>query len=433
MFLRASWIALTLAAFALDAATVAQEPTEETLPVEEPPLDEHPLEEDEDEVSSDALRDPFFAKVIRRIRIVDKPRFSLEIGGKLHLQYYDADSDDSDNEDALYVRRFRPFVYGHFLENWLWKFDLELSSEEGTLELSTNDLNIRDAYVRFEGFRREGWRLTGGNQKVPFSRDFMNPSTSQLFPERTFVGDNNVGVPSRGVGLHFRGRTNSERLVFWGSLARVVHTQDVDRMRWDSPIGQSSELNEGLVSVARLDIRPRGEPVVTGPPREQPKTYTISVAAYRWSNDSGAALTMDGIALDPERADLDDAWGLELSGGLQGSGLRLDAELNLIHGETVVDDFDGGIYVDGETDLRVGALQGGYYVLGSRLEATAGLTFIDSDSSKNTTRHGIVGLNVYMSENYQSKLQVSHRWIFNDAGDPSADFREIRIQLQYVW
>ena len=69
----------------------------------------------------------------------------------------------------------------------------------------------------------------------------------------------------------------------------------------------------------------------------------------------------------------------------------------------------------------------------SRLEATAGFTFIDADGYKQATEHWIVGLNLYMSRRYNSKLQFSHRWISNSRGVESDDFSEVRLQLQYVW
>jgi len=43
-----------------------------------------------------------------------------------------------------------------------------------------------------------------------------------------------------------------------------------------------------------------------------------------------------------------------------------------------------------------------------------------------------VGLNPD-PKRYLAKLQISHRWISDRFGVPNEDFRETRLQVQYVW
>lgn len=425
-------LALAFVAGALQAQEVVSEPKTEGDQEAAEPMPESVVD-DLEAASHDGLRDPLIAHVIRRVRLVHTPRFSLEIGGKLQVQYYDADPDDEDNEDDLSLRRFRPFLLGHFLDHWTWKLEIEQSASNGTLELSVSELNIRDAFVRYHGFRLDGRQLTIGNQKLPFAHDFMTPSTSQFFPERSFAGDFNAGVPNRGLGVKFRSPTPSDKLLLWGSLVRAVHHQDVTRLRWDSPIGASSDRNEGLMAVGRVDLRPLGPPVSQASPRERPRTFTFGLAGYAWSNDGDNAFTRDGVALDPERADLEEAWGWELSAAVRGRGLRAEAQMNRIHGETVVGDFTGGIYSDGETDITSGVFQAGYFVIDSRLEITAGYTSIEAEAERSGSDHWIAGLNFHLIDKYQAKLQIAHRWISNDESVAENDFREARIQLQYVW
>jgi hypothetical protein len=73
-----------------------------------------PADDEETEVTWDAMRDPVLTKFIRRRILIDKPRFSLETGGKIQMQYYDADLNSPDNEDQWLLRRVRPFLLGQF-------------------------------------------------------------------------------------------------------------------------------------------------------------------------------------------------------------------------------------------------------------------------------------------------------------------------------
>jgi hypothetical protein len=387
-----------------------------------------PADDEETEVASDAMRDPLLEKFIRRRILIDKPRFSLETGGKIQVQYYDADPDDPDNEDEWLLRRFRPFLLGHFAKSWLWKLELELSSQITAGEFDTNDLDIRDAFVRYEGFEREGSRLTLGNQKVPFSREFMGSSTHQPFVERSFAGSTNAGVPDRIPGVHFRRPSRSDKWVLWASTGTAAHKQDATGIRFESTLGASSDYNHGWLAAARLDLRPTGALRIG-----TDIYYDLSVAAYHWSDDgSNSPFTRAGESLDAEKADLDQARGVELSGRLRGGGFTLQAQYNQIRADTVVEGFTGGIYVDGETVLEASLLQVGYRIPGSWVQMTGALSRLDSDGYVTPWKERIVGLNLDPRK-YLGKLQISHRWISDQFGVPNEDFQETRLQVQYVW
>jgi len=162
--------------------------------------------------------------------------------------------------------------------------------------------------------------------------------------------------------------------------------------------------------------------------------YTWSLASYLWENKgSKNRFTAGGVSLDPERADLDSAAGLELSGGLRGRGITLDWEVNRIRGETVVEAFSGGIYAGGVTHIDSAAVEGAYWIPGSVLELGGALARFDTDTYTEAWNTATVVVNLHLTEQLNSKLQITHSWISSRFGIPGEDFQETRIQTQYLW
>ncbi len=129
-------------------------------------------------------------------------------------------------------------------------------------------------------------------------------------------------------------------------------------MKFDSQFAAGSDLNEGTVVAGRVDFHPRGPMTYFDSDPHTPTFKTTwSLAGYAWHNDgSNNRFTTAGIALDPTRADLDSASGLEVSGGLRGRGVTLDWQLNLIRGETVAESFNGGGIIRGAPTPRIDRL-----------------------------------------------------------------------------
>ena len=95
----------SLAAFAQQTPPETQDDPGELKEQDESESEAPPLDEgDEGEVSSDLMRDPLISALIKERWLVDKPRFSMLTGGKIQVQYYDADSDDEENEDDWILR-----------------------------------------------------------------------------------------------------------------------------------------------------------------------------------------------------------------------------------------------------------------------------------------------------------------------------------------
>ncbi len=409
--------------------------SEETRLGEETEADAEAERADEEaDESSEALRDPIIAKLFKRRVLISRPGFSIETHGKLQIQYYDADSDDPDSKDEFFIRRYRPILLGRIARSWTWKVEVEYSADVEAGSIDLKELDIRDVYLRYEGFKAEGRRLTLGNQKAPFSRDFLTPSAHQLLVERTFVGDTSLGVPDRALGIHFRGETRSGKVDYWASAGGLGHDTDANLLKFDTLVG-NGDLNEGLLLSGRLDLHPRGAMTFSdGDPHTPGIKYTWSVAGYGWESYGGNNRSSDaGVTLDPERADLDSATGLEISGGLRGRGITLDWQYNRIRGETVAEDFTGGLYLGGVTHLDVAAVEGGYWIRGSSVELGGALSRLDADGYSETWDNSTLALNLHKRDKFYGKLQISHSWISSRHGIPGENFQETRVQVQYVW
>ena len=220
----------------------------------------------------------------------------------------------------------------------------------------------------------------------------------------------------------------SEKAVLWGGLGSEAHKQDARNLRFESTVGASSELNSGWLATGRLDLQP------TGPRRaDKGLHFEIGFAGYYWENDgSRNTLTEGGVAVDPERPDLDTASGLELSGALDTAGFTLDFQRNVIRGQTVDRDFTGGVYLAGETRGAASTIQSGYWI--HRLvQLAAGATRFDTRSYLEPWKERILGINFDLQDKYHSKLQITGRWIDNRFGVPGQDYFEVRLQTQHIW
>jgi len=410
-----------------------QEPVEDE---QESVEDEQESAEDEPvDVAPDAHYDPVLKRLLEPLIRIERPGYSIESHGKLQVQYLGADAEDPVLEEDVFVRLFRPFVFGTIGESWRWKFEVELNSEIDARKIDLDQLDLRDVYVRYEASAGTSWRLTLGNQRAPYSRDWMTSKTQLLLVERTPAGSQRAGVPDRVLGIHFRGESRKGRISYWAAAGDLGHEPDVGSLRFDSVIGGGGNLNTGLVFAGRLDLHPGGPMTFADGDEHSPELkHTWSLAGYRWENDGHTNhFTEGGVSLDPERADLDSATGLEISGGLRGRGITLDYQHNRIRGETRVPGFTGGIYTDGDSRLTVSAVEGAYRFRRSFVELGGALSRVDADGFQDPSRRATAVVNLYLVRRFMYKLQISHTWDSSRGGVPGDDFQTTRAQFQYVW
>jgi hypothetical protein len=361
----------------------------------------------------------------------------IEIGGRIQLQYLRIDPDFGDSSDRLFFRRLRPYLAGSVTKNWSGKIQFDFGDS-----IDQNEVAVKDAFMRYTGLKNT--KLTFGNVKPGFSREFMTSSRYLQLVARGFAGDHNFGSPDRAIVLKYDGITGGKRLN-WSAAGGVgQHDPAINRMDFDSAVVKQSDFNEGPLLVGRVDFHPLGEVRFKRGDFERGKPkFVVGGAAYVWSNDGDVnTYTLpDGTSdpAEPDKTDLDAAVGFEISGAFRGLGLSADVEYQRIHGETVDPAFTGvatatsaSLYVDGETDLEILAFDGGYMLLKNRLEVAVGWDSLDADGYVDPWDRLTLGLNAFVNQ-HDLKFQLNYFVDRNFLGVKDSDTTSIQFQAQFVF
>lgn len=349
----------------------------------------------------------------------------LKMGGRIQMQYHQEDPDNGNKVDEMFLRRFRPYIEGSIHKDWKGKFQFDFGKASGD-----NEVAVKDAYMEYKGF--DGVKVLLGNVKTVFSREFLTSSKKQQLVERTFVGDHNFGSPDRSLGLHLKG-SNKENLTWGATFAQADIDPDAKKLDFDTPVNKSSDWNEGWVTAARVDFHPFGILKMSQGDFKGDTKATIGLAAFRWSNDSdNNTYTTGGISTSSSKADVDEVTGFEISGGFRASGISVDAQYNKISADTVDNNFTGGIYKNGSTDLENWAVEGGYMVVPAKFELVAGYQSQDADNYSTEWVRTSLGANWYIHK-HDIKLQATFRQNEDKNGVKGNDEDEIFVQAQYVF
>lgn len=352
----------------------------------------------------------------------------VELGARVQLQYFLDDPDGGDSTDDLFFRRLRPHIQGTVTRNWFGKVQFDLGKAAGGDEVA-----VKDAYLRYTGWKNLS--LTMGNQKTPFSREFLTSSASQQLVERSFVGDHNYGAPDRMLGVRLDGHSESKKFAYAVSVGSENLDPDAAKLDFDTPANTDADWNEGTIVAGRIDFHPRGAMAFNqGDFGGKEFKYTVSLGVFSWANDddNNTYTNAAGTSTSATRADLDSSTGYEISAGLRGRGLSLDAEFHQVESDTVDPAFTGGLFAAGETDLDVLALEGGYMVVGNRLELVAGWDSLDADNYQDAWTRTSLGFNYFWDE-HNMKFQLTYRMNENLDGVSGADSNMVFGQLQHVF
>jgi len=354
----------------------------------------------------------------------------IEVGGRIQLQYLYIDPENGDSVDELFFRRLRPYLAGSVTENWSGKIQFDFGEA-----IDQNEVAIKDAYMRYTGFKNT--KLTFGNVKPGFSREFMTSSKHQQLVARGFAGDHNFGSPDRAMVLKYDSTTGGKKINWSAATGVAQHDPAVNRMDFDSVVVNQADFNEGFLLVGRVDAHPLGHATFKrGDFDRSEAKFNVSAAAFSWSNDDdvNTYTLADGTSdpAEPDKTDLDSATGFELSAGFRGFGLSADAEYQMINGDTVDPGFTGGIYVAGETDLDILAFDGGYMVLENRLEVAAGWDSIDADGFEEAWERLTLGVNAFVNR-HKLKFQLNYFMDQNFLGVRNDDTDSIQFQAQFVF
>ena len=353
----------------------------------------------------------------------------IEAGARIQIQYNRAES-GGEATDEIMFRRIRPYLAGSLTRNWYGKVEFDFGKASDADEVA-----LKDAYFAYTGFNREGYARTIGNAKAPFGREFLTSSKKLQRAEIALVGDHNYGTLDRVLGLHLAG-SESEGRFGWGiSAGSESHDPSSDRMDFDTPVNGQSDWNEGWAASARVEVFPMGPMKYDqGDLKHSDPKVSLALAGYIWANDDdrNTYTDSDGESENATKADLDQATGLEASAGFRGKGLSADAELHRVHGETVVQDFTGGLYQNGETNLTLFSGSAGYMLVQKRLEAVVGYDILDASNYASTWTTLYVGANVFL-DGHNLKFQGGYSLGRNANGVTDQDLNQVTLLAAYVF
>lgn len=351
----------------------------------------------------------------------------VKLGGRIQLQYHQADPKGGSSTDELFFRRFRPYIEGSVHKDWKGKFQWDMGKAE-----DDNEVAVKDAYLQYHGFH--DMKLTVGNKKTPFSQEFLTSSKKQQLVERTFVGDHNYGAPDRMLGVFLDGRFADKPFTYSLALGNENLDPDTAKLDFDTPANNASDWNQGRVLAGRIDYFPLGHYKFSqGDFARQPRA-NIGIAAFAWSNDDDNNTYTDnaGISTSTSKADIDSVNGFEISGAYRGAGFSVDAAYNTFDVDTVDATLTSGMFKDGGTRLSNWAVEGGYMVRPSTLELVAGYQSQDADNYAKQWVRTSLGANWYIAR-HDIKVQLSYRMGENIGGQDGNDEDELFVQTQYVF
>lgn len=354
------------------------------------------------------------------------PTFSF--GGYLQTQYNRLSDADS-SEDRIIFRRAIIGFEAELSDRWMGELQADIAPAS-----RGERIEIRDAYLRYNGLAPRGFTLTLGNQKLPFSRSVLTSSARRGMVERPFTGERAFGASGRALAFRVDHRDPGRGLAWSGAVASVHHAPASDQIRLDGLATSGDDWNEGVMITGRAEWHPRGMvPLEQGAFDVTKTVVTIAGGAYHWANDGdNNPDTVDGHSTSPTAADLDSATGFELSGAVRAPHLSLDAELHKVTGHTVHTAFSGGLYRDGQTRLITSSIEAGYMLLLPHLEVLGVVDSLAVEASESLTWRAAAGLNWYVYR-HRLKFQFMQRGTFNDVGIHGARAHATYLQAQIMF
>lgn len=115
---------------------------------------------------------------------------TIQFGGRVHGDTTYFSNDKYQYQDGSELRRGRLYVRGNLSEDWEYRIQTEFSDD---------DPELKDGYVRYNGF--ENSRIILGNFKQFSSLEFLTSSNNITFTERAMV---NSLVTGRRVGIGYQ-------------------------------------------------------------------------------------------------------------------------------------------------------------------------------------------------------------------------------------
>lgn len=354
------------------------------------------------------------------ITLYEEGEKSLEIGGRLQPQYrfVDADSDGqgSDSGDDFFLRRMRFYIEGTLTENiyGIWQVDFGDTSD---------DPEVKDAFIHYSGL--PAGNIQVGNMNVPYSRELLTSSKRQQFVERTVVGDHNFGVPDRQMGILYNVAPSDLFEVSAGVFNAGLES-DLDKVDFESRVSEDPDYF-GKMFAGRIDFTPLGSfKLAQGAFGEETK-FGVGLNGFYWENDDDAGF--DGFDPgDSPEGEYDNVTGLGIDAAFRAGYFSADAAVQYTNAEVTNDTRDfladngaaagtGFVNGDGEAEFMTYMIKGGYMIVPSKLEFTAGFSALDLDDGYRDTAGNVIsddmdkrysaGLNYFFNK-HNSKIQLTY-------------------------
>jgi hypothetical protein len=364
------------------------------------------------------------------VKVYENGEQSLSVGARIQMQYRSLSPEGEDAEDGIFFRRLRPDLRGSVTEHWYGKIQFDFGST-----FNENEVALKDVYFGYTGVDWAQLEIRIGNTKHAFSREFLASSNRQQQVERMFVGNRNFGMLDRVLGVMAQGKSNSGKLSFIAGAGGANHDPDARRMDFDTPVNDEDDWNEGWAVSGRLDYHPMGYLKFDQADfNSESFKATLGASAYGWWNDGdrNTYTDGDGSSKDDGKADLKEAYGLEVSGGLRGEGVSVDAQYQRVSGKTEARGFTGGIYRNGETDLDIASFKTGYMVVRNRLELNAAWDMLDATNYQDAWMRYWFGANWYLNK-HNLKFQLNYQLNRNWAGVRDEHADQVLVQGQFVF
>jgi phosphate-selective porin OprO/OprP len=344
------------------------------------------------------------------------PSRRITLSAYMQLQHERTEQADDQRDDRTYFRRMIVGIRGELTRQWTGLFTIDLSP------LTTGDrINFRDTYLQYRRFEPRRLRLTVGSQKGPFSRSYLTTASRRSLVERSFAGDRDYGTPRRLLSLKVDGWNTARKALWSAAVGRAFLSRSFDQLRLEGIRGDEGSSDAGVLAGGRMDVHPAGEV-----PRDQGDfeggrvRSTIGAAAYLWHR-TGRREALDPVQIRQIAA-------LEVSGGLRGHRLSLDAEYHYL-GADASQPANVGWFSAGRARLHLAALEGGYMVVPRRVELSSAFDLVDVGTYARVIRRASAGATWYILRD-QVRVQITHRETFEDKGIPGARARTTYVQAQ---
>lgn len=364
----------------------------------------------------------------------------LDFGIIVQAEYMNNNPNNGPSSEYLFFRRLRPVIMGGFGD---WQAVLMMDYGAGQ-NGDNYQSSVRWADIEYTGIFQSHVRF--GSFKPWFSSELLTLGPHLLNIERSPVGNTNYGNPDYMLGVAWDQMLPSRKLAYYVSAGLEDHTQDVTQMSMRSPAYAPNGSNQGAIVTGRVDYMLLGEmeydprPLHTPTPSAYNRSdfhtpywrMLVSSAVYGWWNDGTSnPYTKNGASTSTTQADLQRSLGVEVSTGLRGFGFTTNVEYQYIRGDLVVNNFTGGLYANGSTNMNKFLVSTGY-MLPHDIEPVVAWSMIDASGFQRSLMQTTVGVNWFVKK-YAIRFAADYSFVNNNNGVPGTNLGVTRAMAQFVW